>query len=122
MPAFTASARVRTDIDFDALMRHLAVIGFAGLTIWTFAGLIGVVGGFVEISPQQTLKFLLAVMVLVFARRTYWEVREWRWRRAPADERLGFASPLWENPRGEWEHGDLVEESPAADGSGAGEG
>ena len=32
--------------------------------------------------------------ILVFARRTYWEVREWRWRRLPPDERFGFANPL----------------------------
>ena len=42
---------------------------------------------------------LLAVLVLVFARRTYWEVQEWRWGRLPPDERFGFASPIWEHAR-----------------------
>ena len=37
--------------------------------------------------------------MLVFARRTYWEVQEWRWRRLPPDERFGFASPIWEHAR-----------------------
>jgi hypothetical protein len=37
--------------------------------------------------------------VLVFARRTYWEVQEWRWRRLPPDERFGFADPIWEHAR-----------------------
>jgi hypothetical protein len=52
-----------------------------------------------QISPSATLRFLLAVLVLVFARRTYWEVQEWRWRRLPPDERFGFASPIWEHAR-----------------------
>ena len=47
--------------------------------------------GVLRISPQATLRFLLAVLVLVFARRTYWELREWRWRRLPPDERFGFS-------------------------------
>jgi hypothetical protein len=35
----------------------------------------------------------------VFARRTYWELQEWHWRRLPPDERYGFASPIREHPR-----------------------
>jgi hypothetical protein len=50
------------------------------------------------VSPQPTLRFLLAILVLVFARRTYWELREWRWRRLPPDERFGFSNPLWGHP------------------------
>ncbi len=38
-------------------------------------------------------------MILVFARRTYWEVREWRWGKLPPDERFGFSNPLAEHPR-----------------------
>jgi hypothetical protein len=41
----------------------------------------------------------LAVLILVFARRTYWEVREWRWGKLPPDERFGFSNPLAEHPR-----------------------
>jgi len=39
------------------------------------------------------------VLILVFARRTYWEVREWRWGKLPPDERFGFANPLVEHMR-----------------------
>ncbi len=90
----------RTRLDFDDLMRHLMVVGFAALAAWTLVSLSGIALGVVTISPTPTLRFLLAVLVLVFARRTYWEICEWRWRRLPPDERFGFADPIWEHPRG----------------------
>ena len=90
------TTRVRTDL--DDLMRHLMVVGFAALTAWTAVSMTGLALGMLSISPRATLRFLLAVMVVVFARRTYWEVRQWRWRRLPPDERFGFASPLDEHP------------------------
>ena len=89
----------RTRIDFDGLMRHLMVVGFVALAAWTAASTTGIALGVVQISPRETLRFLLAVLVLVFARRTYWEVQEWRWRRLPPDERYGFAAPIWEHAR-----------------------
>ena len=89
----------RARVDFDGLMRHLMVLGFAALTAWTVVSTTGLALGVVRISPFATLRFLLAILVLVFARRTYWELQEWRWRRLPPDERYGFASPIWEHPR-----------------------
>jgi hypothetical protein len=86
-------------VDFDGLMRHLMVIGFAGLTSWAIVSATGLALGVFRISPHATLRFLLAVLVLVFARRTYRKVQEWRWRLLPPDERYGFASPIWEHPR-----------------------
>jgi hypothetical protein len=47
----------------------------------------------------------------VFARRTYWEMR---WKRMPAEERYGFASPLWETPRGGEHVGDRTQVSTTA--------
>jgi hypothetical protein len=91
------SARAR--IDFDGLMRHLMVVGFAALAAWTVTSAAGLLLGLLRISPHATLRFLLAVLVLVFARRTYWEVREWRWSRLPPDERFGFANPVREHAR-----------------------
>lgn len=85
---------VQSRLDFDELMRHLMVVGFAALTAWTIVSTFGIAFGMLSISPQATLRFLLAVLVVVFARRTYWELREWRWRRLPPDERYGFTSPL----------------------------
>ena len=89
----------RARVDFDGMMRHLMVVGFVALTAWVTASATGVALGVLQIAPSATLRFLLAVLVLVFARRTYWEVQEWRWRRLPPDERFGFASPIWEHAR-----------------------
>jgi len=101
--------RERARIDFDDLLRHLMIVGFAALAIWTLLSMTGVALGIVGISPRPTLRFLLSILVLVFARRTYWEVREWRWRRLPPDERYGFSSPIGEHPRST-ESGVVVED------------
>ena len=93
----SAGMSTKTRIDFDDLMRHLMVVGFAALTAWTIVSATGVALGMLAISGQATLRFLLAVLVVVFARRTYWEVNEWRWRRLPPDERFGFDHPLAEH-------------------------
>jgi hypothetical protein len=102
-------------IDFDELMRLLTVTGFVALTTWVTASTVGVVSGYVAVSPPATLRFLLAVLILVFARRTYWELREWRWGKLPPDERFGFTNPMWEHGRAS-EH-----ESDGTDGGGGGE-
>jgi len=102
-------------IDFDRLMRDLMLVGVGALIGWAFAGTVGVLSGMVAVEPHATLRFLLAILVLVFARRTYWEIQEWRWRRLPDDDRYGFASPLWETPRPSWEGPRAVEQPPHPD-------
>ena len=72
-------------IDFDELMRVLTVVGFIALATWVTASSVGVISGYVAVSPPATLRFLLAVLIVVFARRTYWELREWRWGKLPPD-------------------------------------
>ncbi len=86
-------------LDLDELMRHLMVVGFIALALWAATSLLGVMSGYVSVNPSATLRFLLAILILVFARRTYWELREWRWNKLPPDERYGFANPLADNPR-----------------------
>jgi hypothetical protein len=87
-------ARMR--FDFDALMRDLTVVGFVALATWVLSAAVGVIAGLTNISPSATLRFLLAVLILVFARRTYWALCEWRWKKLPPDVRAGFSSPLAE--------------------------
>ena len=71
---------------------------------WSLAAIVGVVSGVrSRVEPHATLRFLLAVLVLVFARRTYWEFAEWRWRHLPDDDRFGFANPLVGARHGSWE-------------------
>lgn len=75
------------------------IVGFISLAAWVAASSLGVIAGYITVSPGATLRFLLAVLILVFARRTYWEITEWRWRKLPPDERYGFSNPLWEPTR-----------------------
>ncbi len=89
----------RTRIDFDELMRILMIVGFVALATWVLTAAVGVMSGFTYISGAATLRFLLAVLILVFSRRTYWEIREWHWKKLNPDDRSGFASPLWEHGR-----------------------
>jgi hypothetical protein len=100
----------RSRFEFDGLLRHLVTVGFAALLTWAAIGAVGLFAGYTSVDTHQVLKFLLAVLILVFARRTYWEIREWRWKRMPAEERYGFASPLWETPR----EGELLAEHTQA--------
>jgi hypothetical protein len=94
--------RIGRRIDFDDLMRHIMLLGFLALAGWSLAAIVGFLSRSFQVESRATLRFLLAVLVLVFARRTYWEFAEWRWRRLPDGERFGFASPLVEHPRS-WE-------------------
>ena len=84
----------RSRIDFDELMRVLTIVGFVALATWVLSAAVGVMSGYTNISHPAALRFLLAVLILTFSRRTYWEMREWHWRKLPPDERSGFANPL----------------------------
>lgn len=107
---------MRDRIELDGLLKDLVLVGFGGLVGWTLIAGAGSLAGLLEVAPRPTLRFLLAVLVLAFARRRYWELREWRWRHVPPEERYGFASPLWETPRSN-EHPEAFETgAPAAQG------
>jgi hypothetical protein len=86
--------RAHAGFDLDQLMHDLMLVGFGALVAWCLAGMVGLVSGIWGVEPQAALRFLLAVLVLVFARRTYWEFREWRWKRLPTDDRYGFSNPM----------------------------
>ena len=107
----SAEMHARARLDLDDLLQRFVGVGFAVLIIWVTATAIGAISGFSHPAPQPTLRFLLAILIVTFARRTYWEVREWRWRHIPVDERYGFANPLFEHPRS-WEGRDTISASP----------
>ena len=78
-------------LQIDTLLRHLKLVGFGVLAAWSLIGLYGTLGGILEVNRQATLRFLLAVMLLVYAHHFLVRMREWRLRRLPPDERYGFA-------------------------------
>ena len=91
---------MRGKLELDALLRELMLVGLAGLITWAFIAAYGFIVGVIQVDSRATLRFLLAILILVFSRRTYWEIHEWRARKLPPDERYGFANPLFEQPRG----------------------
>jgi hypothetical protein len=82
------STRQRTDL--DTVLNDLARAAFAVLTAWSLVGLYGTLGGFLEVNRPATLRFLLAVLISVFAHHFLMRVRERRLRRLDPDERYGF--------------------------------
>jgi hypothetical protein len=82
---------LRQRLQIDTLLRHLTMVGFGVLAAWSLIGLYGTLGGLLEVNRPATLRFLLAVMLLVYAHHFMTRMREWRLRRLPPDERYGFA-------------------------------
>ena len=83
--------------DLDHVLHDMTLIGCGALLAWTLTGAVGTVAGYLTIQPQPALRFLLAIMVLVFARHGYWRVRGARWAAHP--EAAGFSVEVWETPR-----------------------
>jgi hypothetical protein len=81
----------RQRLDLDTLLNDLTRAAFAVLAAWSLVGLYGTLGGYLEVNRPATLRFLLAVLVLVFAHQALMHVRERRLRRLDPDERYGFA-------------------------------
>jgi hypothetical protein len=81
---------LRQRLQIDTLLRHLTLVGFGVLAVWSLIGLYGTLGGILEVNRPATLRFLLAVMLLVYAHHFLIRLREWRLRRMPPDERYGF--------------------------------
>jgi hypothetical protein len=82
------ATRQRTDL--DTLLNDLTRAAFAVLTAWSLVGLYGTLGGYLEVNRPATLRFLLAVLVLVFAHQFLIRMRERRMRRLTPEERYGF--------------------------------
>ena len=74
----------------DTLLQHLTLVGFAVLITWSVVGIYGTLGGLLEVNRQATLRFLLVIMVMVYARHFALRMRERRLRRLPPDQRYGF--------------------------------
>ncbi len=66
-------------------------MGFGVLAAWSLIGLYGTLGGILEVNRPATLRFLLVVMLLVYAHHFQIRLSEWRLSRLSPDERYGFA-------------------------------
>jgi hypothetical protein len=77
-------------IRLDVLLDHLTTAAFAVLIGWSLVGLYGTLGGYLEVNRLATLRFLFAIMVLVYSHHFVQRFREWRMRNLAPDERYGF--------------------------------
>jgi hypothetical protein len=84
-------------VDLDHVLLDLTLIGFGALLAWAVTGLVGKIAGYLTIRPEPTLRFLLAVIVLVFARHAYRRFRGSTW--ATHTGRTGIDTSVWETPR-----------------------
>jgi hypothetical protein len=83
----------RARATFEHLMSRLVYVGFGVLIGWVAAGMFGLATGSWGVETQATLKFLLAVLIVTFAHRTYLETREWLWRKhTSVDDQSGFTA------------------------------
>ena len=82
----------RAKVDLEHVMSKLIYVGFGVLIGWVAAGMFGLATGSWGVEIHSTLWFLLAVLVVTFAHRTFVETREWMWRRhTSVDDQSGFA-------------------------------
>jgi len=81
----------KTRASVDHMLSRLIYVGFGVLIGWVAAGMFGLATGNWGVEPHATLVFLLAVLIVTFAHRTYTETREWLWRRhTSVDDQSGF--------------------------------
>lgn len=92
----------RGGVRFDVLMRDLTGLGVAAFAAWVVIGFLGSTSGYLAIQPQSTLRFLLAIAVLVAAPRIYRSYSEWRYRAVDPDDRYGFSDLVTEHRRTRW--------------------
>jgi len=89
----------RLHTQLDDMLRHLILVGFGALLGWTAATAYGAASASWQFDTNGMLRFLLAILVVTFAHRTYDEIRAWKMSHTPVEERLGFGVPVWETPR-----------------------
>jgi hypothetical protein len=82
----------RNRFQIDALTRDLAAVGLGALLAWSAIQIAGTVAGYFSVEPMSTLRFLLAVLILLFSRNLYFRFHQWRLRKVTPDERYGFVA------------------------------
>jgi hypothetical protein len=85
-------------VDFDGLMRHLTVIGLAGITAWRTVSAAGLALGVFRISPPATFRPPGGTDPRVRAPQLLGDAGM-ALAPPPPGERFGFSSPIREHPR-----------------------
>ena len=74
-------------MDFEEMLRHLALLGVAAFFIWLVAEGLGLIAGFAEISSDPAIRFMAAILVLMLPYVVYPDLKAMRYRGLAPDER-----------------------------------
>jgi hypothetical protein len=78
-------------VEFEQLLRDLAVLGVVAFGLWVVAGAMGWAAGVTTLAREPSIRFMAAVLVLLIPSVVYADLKGWRYRSMNAEERLGFA-------------------------------
>ena len=79
-------------LEFEELLRHLALLGLGAFVIWFVAGTFGIVAGFATIARDPAIRFMTAILVLMVPYVVYPDLKAMRYRGLSTEERLGFTA------------------------------
>ena len=85
------SMRGEDHFQFEHFLHDLALLGVVAFGIWVVAGAMGWAAGFATITPDQAIRFMAAVLVLMIPSVVYPDLKAWRYRAMSPEERFGFA-------------------------------
>ena len=83
-------AAVRLEVDFNDLLRHLAIVGVAAFCVWLCIGAMGYAAGYLQFSAVPAIRFMVAILVLVLPTVVVPDHRQLRYRHLSPEARSGF--------------------------------
>ena len=83
--------RGQNHLEFEQFLHDLALLGVVAFGIWVVVGAMGWAAGLATIAPEQAIRFMAAILVLMVPSVVYPDLKAWRYRAMSPEERLGFA-------------------------------
>src|SRR5207245_6811506 len=78
---------IHLEIEFDDLLRHLAIVGIAAFAAWLCVGAMGYAAGYLQIAATPAIRFMVAILVLVLPTVIVPDLRRLRYRHLSLEER-----------------------------------
>ena len=83
-------AAIHIEVDFNDLLRHLAIVGIVAFCVWLCVGAMGYAAGYIQFSPVPAIRFMVAILVLVLPTLVVPDLRRLRYRHLSPEARSGF--------------------------------
>jgi hypothetical protein len=81
---------IHLEVDFDDLLRHLAIVGIVAFGVWLSIGSMGYAAGYLLFSAVPAIRFMVAILVLVLPTVVVPDLRSLRYRHLSPEARTGF--------------------------------